>query len=184
MDTIADLLQRARQGERGAFDTLFAQLYPTLRRLAHARLSGHQRPGMMGTTTLLHDSYLRLLGAGALPPADRAHFIAYAARVMRSVIVDAVRAAGRTRRGGDVEHLPLDEDCDVAAPLQDDEVLDIDRALGDLAALSPRLAQVVELRYFAGLTDAEIGGLLGVTERTVRRDWDKARLLLREALQA
>ena len=68
MDTIADLLHRARQGERGAFDTLFAQLYPTLRRLAHARLSGHQRPGMMGTTTLLHDSYLRLLGAGALPP--------------------------------------------------------------------------------------------------------------------
>lgn len=184
MEAITQLLHRARAGEREAFDDLFARLYPELRRLAHARLAGHQRGTGMETTVLLHECYLRLLGVGSLAPADRGHFLAYAAHVMRSVLVDAVRAAQRQRRGGDAQHLTLDTAIADGLAQPHEELLDIDRALADLARLEPRLAQVVEMRYFAGLKEAEIATALGLTERTVRRDWEKARLLLARALQA
>lgn len=183
MGTITQLLERARAGERGAFDAIFEALYPELRRLAHARLSGHQRQTLMQTTVLLHECYLRFLEGKQLVPEDRAHFIGYAARVMRSVIVDAVRAAQRARRGGDVQHLALDTALSEALAMPEAEVLDVDAALADLAALEPRLARVVEMRYFAGLKETEIATALGVTERTVRRDWEKARLLLAQALR-
>jgi RNA polymerase sigma factor (TIGR02999 family) len=184
MSSITTLLARARDGERGAFDALFEQLYPELRRLAHARLSGHQRGTLMETTVLLHECYLRFLEAGRLVPEDRAHFIGYAAQVMRSVIVDAVRAARRERRGGDVPHVTLDTALAEVLAQPEDEILDVDRALADLAALEPRLARVVEMRYFAGMKEAEIAAALGVTDRTVRRDWEKARLLLAHALKS
>jgi RNA polymerase sigma factor (TIGR02999 family) len=184
MGDITTLLARARDGDRPAFDALFQRLYPELRRVAHARLAGHQRGTGMETTVLLHECYLRFLRAGNLAPADRGHFIAYASHVMRSIIVDAVRAAGRERRGGDAEHVTLDTAIADALAQPHEELLDIDRALEDLARLEPRLAQVVEMRYFAGLTDAEIAEALGVTDRTVRRDWEKARLLLAHALKA
>lgn len=183
MGDITTLLARAREGDRVAFDALFERLYPELRRLAHLRLSRHQRGTGMQTTVLLHECYLRFLQSGSLKPGDRGHFIAYASRVMRSVIVDAVRAAGRERRGGDVEHLTLDTVLSESLAQPQEELLDIDRALDDLARLEPRLAQVVEMRYFAGLKDAEIAEALGVTDRTVRRDWEKARLLLAHALK-
>lgn len=183
MGDITTLLRRAGGGDRVAFDALFERLYPELSRVARARLAGHQRGGGMDTTVLLHECYLRLLGSGTLAPADRGHFFAYASHVMRSIIVDAVRAAARERRGGDAEHVALDTAIADALPQPHDEVLEIDRALAELAALDARLAKVVEMRYFVGLTDAEIAEALGVTDRTVRRDWQKARLLLAHALR-
>lgn len=184
MGQITALIARAQGGEREAFDALFQALYPDLKRLARARLARHQRGTLMETTALLHECYLRFLEAGSLTPGDRAHFIGYAAHVMRSIIVDAVRASLRERRGGDAEHVPLDTGIAEALALPEDEVLDVDRALRDLAQLEPRLAQVVEMRYFGGMKETEIAQALGVTERTVRRDWEKARLLLAHALKA
>jgi RNA polymerase sigma factor (TIGR02999 family) len=102
---------------------------------------------------------------------------------MRSIIVDAVRAASRERRGGGAEHVTLDIAIADALAQPQEELLDVDRALDDLAGLEPRLAQVVEMRYFAGLSDAEIAEALGLSDRTVRRDWEKARLLLAHALR-
>jgi RNA polymerase sigma factor (TIGR02999 family) len=183
MGDITTLLARARDGDRPAFDTLFERLYPELRRVAHARLAGHQRGTGMETTVLLHECYLRFLKAGNLAPGDRGHFIAYASHVMRSIIVDAVRAASRERRGGGAEHVTLDTAIADALAQPQEELLDVDRALDDLAGLEPRLAQVVEMRYFAGLSDAEIAEALGLSDRTVRRDWEKARLLLAHALR-
>jgi len=183
MGEITALLGRAREGDRGAFDELFERLYPELKRLAQARLSGHQRGTAMETTVLLHECYLRLLQANSLAPADRAHFFAYAARVMRSIVVDAVRAAQRTRRGGGAEHVTLDTAIADALAQPYEDVLDIDRALDELARLEPRLARVVEMRYFAAMNETEIAQALGVTDRTVRRDWEKARLLLAHALK-
>jgi RNA polymerase sigma factor (TIGR02999 family) len=183
MGDITTLLARARDGDRPAFDALFQRLYPELRRVAHARLAGHQRGTGMQTTVLLHECYLRFLKAGNLTPTDRGHFIAYASHVMRSIIVDTVRASARACRGGDAEHVTLDTASAESLAQPHEELLDIDRALDDLARLEPRLAQVVEMRYFAGLSDAEIAEALGVTDRTVRRDWDKARLLLAHALR-
>ncbi len=184
MGQITALIARAQGGEREAFDALFQALYPDLKRLARARLARHQRGTLMETTALLHECYLRFLEAGSLTPGDRAHFIGYAAHVMRSIIVDGVRASLRERRGGDAEHVPLDTGIAEALALPEDEVLDVDRALRDLAQLEPRLAQVVEMRYFGGMKETEIAQALGVTERTVRRDWEKARLLLAHALKA
>ena len=163
---------------------MFAALYPELRAIARARLAPHRRGTLVDTTMLLHECYLKFLRAGGLAAEDRAHFMAYAAQVMRSVVVDAVRASLRERRGGDAVHVPLDTGLAEALALPEEEVLDIDRALTDLAALEPRLARVVELRYFAGLKESEIAQALGVTDRTVRRDWEKARLLLAHALKS
>lgn len=183
MGDITALLARARAGDRPAFDELFQRLYPELRRLAHARLVRHQRGVLMETSVLLHECYLRFLDGGNLKPADRTHFMAYAAHVMRSIVVDEVRASLRERRGGGAEHVPLDTAIGDSLGQPQEEVLDIDRALDELAKLEPRLAQVVEMRYFAGMKDAEIAAALGVTDRTVRRDWEKSRLLLAHALK-
>jgi RNA polymerase sigma factor (TIGR02999 family) len=180
---ITVLLARAREGERGALDEVFDRLYPELQRIAHARLAGHVRGTSMQTTVLVHECYLKLLTAKRLAPADRNHFLAYAATAMRSVIVDAVRAAGRERRGGDALHVTLGTGVAESVGLPEEEILDVDAALADLAQLDPRLGRVVEMRYFAGMTDQEIADAMGVTDRTVRRDWEKARLLLAAALR-
>jgi RNA polymerase sigma factor (TIGR02999 family) len=159
--------------------------YPELKKIARARLhaSQHGAPGL-NTTALVHESFLRLAGrVGALHFESRGHFYAYAARVMRSVIVDLVRERQADRRGGGVADLTLDTVVANGLAADDStEALRVDDALTTLAAVEPRLAQVVELRYFAGLTDLEIAQVLGLTDRTVRRDWDKARLLLRSML--
>lgn len=183
MGDITRLLEQARAGQSGALDAVFSALYPELRRIAHQRLSGHVRSADLQTTALVHECYLKLLGAERLAPGDRAHFLGYAAQVMRSVIVDAVRAAGRERRGGDAVHVTLCTAVGEQVPLAADEILDVDAALADLARLEPRLARVVEMRYFAGMKESEIAAALGLTDRTVRRDWEKARLLLAAALQ-
>lgn len=183
MGDITALIHQARAGDRPAFDSLFQALYPELRRVARARLARNVRDTLMETTVLLHECYLKFLKADRLTAEDRAHFVAYAATVMRSIVVDGVRANQSERRGGHAVHLPIDTEMEAALPAAEAEVLDVDAALRDLAALEPRLARVVEMRYFGGMKEAEIAQVLGVTDRTVRRDWEKARLLLAHALR-
>lgn len=180
---ITNLLRQARDGDRAAYDRLFERLYPELRRIAHARLAPHQRDPMLGTTALLHECYLKLAQAQRLEAHDRLHFLSYAATAMRSIIVDLARANRAQRRGGDLAQVTLDTAVAEAVPGPEDEILDVDAALADLARLDPRLAQVVEMRYFAGMTEIEMAQALGVTDRTVRRLWEKARLMLANQLR-
>jgi RNA polymerase sigma factor (TIGR02999 family) len=179
---LTQLLASARSGDQQAAGAAYSLLYQELRRLARAKLRQHQTMTLLDTTSLVHESYLKLVGAEALPVEDRHHFFAYAARVMRSVIVDFARARAAERRGGDADHLALDTVLSdkIAAPESD--VLRVHEALEVLAQADERLARIVEMRYFGGLSEVEIAEVLGLSERTVRRDWEKARLLLTAAL--
>jgi RNA polymerase sigma factor (TIGR02999 family) len=176
------LLAAARQGDERSAGQVFSLLYDDLRRLARARLRQHQTITLLDTTALLHESYLKLIATDSLPVDDQRHFFAYASHVMRSVIVDFARARLTDRRGGDVEHIVLDTALLEKVGGQENNVLRVHEALETLADAEPVLAQVVEMRYFGGLTEPEIGEVLGMSMRTVRRNWEKARLLLAAAL--
>ena len=183
MSEITVLLAAARQGDAQAAGAAFALLYDDLHRLARSRLRQHQQMTVLDTTALVHECYLKLAGQHDLALADRHHFFAYAARVMRSVIVDFARARLAGRRGGDADHVVLDTELSDKLAAPENDVLRVHEALEVLAQADARLAQIVELRYFGGLSESEIAEVLGLSERTVRRDWDKARLLLTAALQ-
>ena len=183
MGEVTLLISQAREGDRAAFDRIFELLYPELRGVAHRRLSRHARDGAFDTTALVNECYLKFMQRQQLVPADRAHFLAYAATVMRSIIVDAARTAQTDRRGGHVAHVTLDTHVGDIAAGAAEQILDVDEALKELARIDPRLASVVEMRYFAGLSETEIAGLLKRSERSVRRDWQKARLYLLASLQ-
>ena len=179
MSDITTLLRAAGTGDAQAADQAFALLYADLRRLAHSRLRRSGEMTLLDTSALVHESFLRLHGQAHLDFADRHHFLGYAAKVMRAVVIDLVRARGAASRGGDVEHLTLNTAiADSAGAGHDDEVVRVHEALQALGSSDPRLVQVVEMRYFAGLSEREIAEALGVTERTVQRDWQKARLFL------
>ena len=178
------LIARAREGDRAALDGLFEILYPELKRIAHARLGRSARDTLMDTTSLVNECWLKFSQASRLNLADRVHFLSYSARMMRSIVVDAARASQAERRGGDALHVTLNTGVGDAVGNPEEEILDVHAALGELAKLDDRLARVVEMRYFGGMTDLEIGEVLGLTDRTVRRDWEKARLLLADALQS
>jgi len=178
MEDLGELIRQAQGGDTKARDALFAAAYDELRRLARARLRDGGRNTYLDTTALVHESYLRFLQGGTLRSDDRRAFFAYASRVMRSVIIDAVRERQAGRRGGDLQRLTLDTVTIDQLPAGEQELLQVHEALDVLAQAEPRLAQVVEMRYFGGYTEQEIGEALELTERTVRRDWDKARLLL------
>ena len=169
---------------RDHVDGWIDEAYRDLRRMARARLAAGGRGTVLDTTALVHESYLRLVEAHGLAFEDRARFMSYAGRVMRSVIIDLVRERQAERRGGDVPMIALTTQLSerLAQPEGEREILRVHEALETLAARDPRLAQVVELRYFAGMTEAEIAEVLSVTERTVRRDWAQARLFLADAL--
>lgn len=171
----------AMQG-RPSVQELFPQLYAELRRLARSRLAGGGRHTLLDTHALVHEAYLRMQRDGGVSVNDREHFLAYAASTMRSVVVDFVRRRRADRRGGDVEHVTLDTRAAEILGASDDEILEVHEALDTLAKVDVRLKSVVEMRYFAGLSDAEIAGALGVSDRTIRRDWDRARLLLAQLL--
>jgi RNA polymerase sigma factor (TIGR02999 family) len=183
MGELTRLLDAARQGDAEASRAAFELAYAELHRLARARLRQHQPFTLLDTTALLHESYLKLAGAKALAVQDRHHFFAYVARVMRSVIVDIARARQAERRGGECQHVVLDTALGDGVSADDADVLRVHEALEVLQKADERLAQVVEMRYFGGLTEAEIAQSLGLSERTVRRDWEKARLLLAVAMQ-
>jgi RNA polymerase sigma factor (TIGR02999 family) len=175
---ISDLIRRVNAKEPGAQDALFSAAYGELRKLAHSRLRDGGRNTVLDTTALVHESYLRFINGGQLRSEDRRAFFAYASRVMRSVIIDAVRERQAERRGGGLQSMTLNTQIVDNLPSGEDELLKVHEALDVLAQAQPRLAKVVEMRYFGGYTEAEIGEALELTERTVRRDWDKARLLL------
>jgi RNA polymerase sigma factor (TIGR02999 family) len=182
MRSLTELIQKVADGDLAARDELFAAAYSELRKLARSRLRDGGRNTFLETTALVHESYLRFVKAGKLRIEDRRAFFGYASKVMRSVIIDSVRERQAERRGGDLTELTLDTQVSAELPSGEVEVLDVHEALLALEQAEPRLAQVVEMRYFGGYSELEIAEVLGVTERTVRRDWDKARLLLMSAL--
>jgi RNA polymerase sigma factor (TIGR02999 family) len=178
---ITQLLRRAASGDRAALDAVYVSLYPDLKRVARARLRQQGRAESMSTTMLVHESFVRLVNARGLRLEDRRHFFAYAAKTMRNIIIDTAREHLAERRGGGAEHLTLGE-ADVADSNASDELMRVNEALQELEAVDPELAELVEMRYFGGYSEIEIGELQGVTERTVRRRWDKARAWLFVAL--
>ncbi len=183
MSELTALLVAARAGDSQAAGQAFALLYDDLHRLARARLRQHRTMTLLDTTSLVHESYLKLVGNASIAVEDRHHFFAYAARVMRSVIVDVARARKAERRGSGAEHVVLDTELSEKIAGPESDVLRVHEALEVLAQADSRLAQIVEMRYFGGLTELEIAEVLGVTDRTVRRGWEKARLLLTAALE-
>ena len=172
----------ARAGDPDAFAAVFEAAYPELQNLARSRLRRSGASDALDTTALVHETFLRFANGGQLQAEHRPHFFRYASRVMRSVIVDLLRERNAQRRGGKVVHDVFTTQIEVLGNGGEDEILKVHEALDGLGQYDPRLIDVVQMRYFAGLTDREIGAALGVTERTVRRDWEKARLLLLEAL--
>ena len=178
MSELTQLLADARAGDAKAASRAFSLLYQDLKRLARARLRQHQSMTLLDTTSLVHEVYLKLAQKDGLPVADRHHFFAYAAQVMRSVIVDLARARHAERRGGHAEHVELSTDLAASTPAPESEVLRVHEALENLAQADEALARVVEMRYFGGMSEVEVAAALGSSERTVRRQWQKARLLL------
>jgi RNA polymerase sigma factor (TIGR02999 family) len=166
-----------------ALDGHFTACYQQLRRMAHARLRDSGGFAVLDTTALVHESWLKLSGGNAGFP-NRASFLGYAGKAMRSIIVDLVRQRACDRHGADATHLTLTSAGADALPAQHggEQVLRVHEALEELARLDPRMASVVEMKYFAGMTEREIAEALGVTDRTVRRDWEQARLMLTAAL--
>ena len=182
---ITVLLDAARGGDRMAMDHVLSTLYQELHVMARRQLAGQQQGHTLDATALVHEAYLKLTnrGAGNAQFDDRAHFFAYAASAMRSVIVDYARQRLAQKRGGDLHRVTeLPDDLEGGVNL-DEDLLGLDAALSRLTAVDPRLTQVVELRYFAGLSELEIAGLLQRSERSVRRDWQKARMFLLASLQ-
>jgi RNA polymerase sigma factor (TIGR02999 family) len=182
-DSITELIERANDGDKDALNRLFAGLYAELHALARSRVHRNTPITLLDTTVLLHEYYLRLTKLGALKVTSRAHFLAYAARAMRSIIVDYGRQRLAERRGGGALEVPLDTESDQPIASGEEEVLRVHEALEELATVDERVVRVVEMRYFGGLTEEEIAEALGVTTRTVQRDWEKARLLLSIALK-
>lgn len=178
------LIHCARRGDGQAMQSLFAAAYQQLRTLARARLRAARRDTLMNTTSLVHEFYLRFAGAHSMEFEDRQHFMCYASRAMRCVIVDCVRKRQAERRGAGGRHVTLTDDLACKTGTQENEILFVHEALDELARLNPRMAHVVEMRYFAGLTEPQIAQVLRIADRTVRRDWEKARLLLLSALQS
>jgi len=182
MSEMTQLLNAAVAGDASARDQVMALLYDELKRLAHSRMRRSADLTLLDTTSLVHEAWLRFgaLQGGSFP--DRRYFLSYAAKVMRTVVIDALRSRDAQRHGGGAEHVELDTLVADAVPASSDHVLRVHEALDHIATLEPRLAQVVEMRFFGGLSEAEIAESLGLTERTVQRDWRKARLLLANLL--
>ena len=183
MTQVTELLERVHAGDPQAHDALFASAYPELRRLAHARLRAGGRNAVLDTTCLVHESYLRFVRVGELRAEDRRAFFGYASQVMRSVIVNSVRERIRQKRGGDRPPLTLSHGFGAQLPDAEETVLAVHEALEALQQADPRLGQVVQMRYFGGYSEQEIAETLGVTARTVQRDWERARLILAAALR-
>ena len=176
------LLHQLRSGSSEVESRLFELIYGELRRIAAVRMQAERPSHTLSPTALVHEAYLRISGAEETYE-DRNHFLAIAAKAMRNILVDHARARHAEKRGGAADCIALGG-LDVAAPQTDEELLGLDDALDRLAQVNPRQARVVELRYFAGLTEAEVASVLGVTRRTVNRDWSMAKAWLYGQLKA
>ena len=180
MAEITELIGRARGGDREASERVFALLYDELRRLAAGQLRGEQA---MRTTSLVHEAYLKLAQHGAVEVNDRGHCFAVAARVMRQIVIDHVRARAALRRGGNLQIASLDTTAlQAAAEDRGDEVLALDSALDRLADVDAPLAALVEMRFYAGLELAEIASVQDRSERSLKRDWRRARAFLQREI--
>ena len=180
---VTELLLALRHGRAGVVDRLYPLVYEELRRVAHRALRGERTGHTLGTTGLVHEAYLGLVDQTRLEYRDRAHFYGIAARAMRHILVDYARRHGAAKRGGNQRAIALDEAI-LAVEDRAEALLALDEALGELETLDPRLGQVVQCRFFGGLTEEETGEVLGVTARTVRRDWLKAKGWLYHHLSA
>ena len=183
-DTTA-LLAAARAGDRSAYDRVFARLYDELRRVASRQAARFGRRGSdatLSTTAIVNEAYMKLAGGETATGHDRAHFFAIAARAMRQILIDDARHGGRKKRGGDAPRVEIDalpfELAAAPGGATPEELLGLDRALGRLAGVDTELERLVEWRFFAGLTLAEIAELTGTSERTVKRHWSVARAFL------
>jgi RNA polymerase sigma factor (TIGR02999 family) len=183
--SISQLLGAAERGDSSAADALFTALYSELHRLARRELARPGVPVSLGITTLLHEAYLDIsarTGEGPLFP-DRARFLSYAARVMRGLIIDHARNRCAQKRGGLFEITSLATDAGNNA-VDDRELSRISEALDELANTEPALAEIVDLKFFCGFTFAQIAGMRGISERTVQRSWEKARIYLHDSIRA
>jgi RNA polymerase sigma-70 factor (ECF subfamily) len=179
---ITAVLSAAGREGRDVFDELLPLVYDELRQMAHRQLAGERRQRTLNTTGLVHEAYLKLVDQAQVPLKSRAYFFAAAARAMRQILVDAARRRGRLKRGAG--EVPLDlEDCQVAVQDFAAELRDVDEALERLEVLFPRQAQVVECRFFGGLSVEETADALGLAPRTVKRDWSLARAWLYRELR-
>lgn len=179
---ITGQLIACREGDQQALDRLFALVYDRLRRISRGQLRGGGTRVVLDTTALVHEAYLKMVDGEQVDWRDRDHFFAVSARAMRQIVVDHVRRRRALKRGGGLEHTELKESRLLVVGRSVD-LLELDDALSELAKLSERLARVVELRFFAGLSEDEVASVIGVSERTVRRDWIKARAYLLAALE-
>jgi RNA polymerase sigma factor (TIGR02999 family) len=178
---VTQWLAAAAEGNRSAIDKVYAILYPELRDLAHQRVRQIDSVAALDTTSLVHESYLRLVKAGRIAVESRRHFLAYAAHVMRSVVVDFVRHARAERRGGKHLHVTLNSNVLDSVESSESEIVLLNELLHELAHVDERLVTVAEMRYFAALDTGQIAESLGVNSRTVLRDLEKIRLLLIDA---
>jgi RNA polymerase sigma factor (TIGR02999 family) len=174
---LTQLLESLRDGDRGALDRAFVIVYRELRRLAQGQLRKEHPGHTLAATALVHEAYLKLVGNPAVQWGGRSHFFSIASRAMRQVLVDHARRRHAHKRGGEQHRTTLD-DRHVADQMDPEELLALDSAMDRLAAINDRLRQIVEYRFFCGLDDAEIAQLVGVSPRTVERDWAKARAWL------
>ena len=180
-----DVLTTLRSGEPESLDRLVAALYDELRLIAHRHLAKHRRPEdrqpTLATTALVNEVYLKLVDQSQAEWSDRAHFLALAAVAMRHILIDRAKARLAQKRGGPGGAVTLEEEA-IAADDSPEALLGVNDALDRLAQIDARLARVVECRFFGGLTEEETADALGVTRRTIQRDWAKAKMLLRRAL--
>jgi len=177
------LLRRLSSGDRDAEEQLIRHIYRDLRRLAARYLRGERANHTLQPTALVHEAYLRLVGAGNVQWEGRSHFFRVAANIMRRILVDYARNMKAEKRGGQVVKVPLEEFLGAADQLRE-TIVDVDRALDRLAAIDERQAKVVEMRFFAGLSEEEIARALRLSKRTVTREWTMAKAWLRGELGA
>ncbi len=174
---VTRILDRVQQGDAAAAEQLLPLVYDELRRLASARMSS-QPPGQtLQPTALVHEAYLKLVGGERTHWPDRRHFFAAAAEAMRHILVDRARRKLRLRHGANAERIDVDE-IEIAMPAREEVLLDLDEALVELRAASPERAEIVNLRFFAGLSEPEVASILGISERSVQRQWSYARAWL------
>ena len=178
----ADVLTELRSGSRESLDRLLPLVYDELRVIAHRHLAARGGGATLQTTGLVHEAYLKLVDHSRAQGRDLSHFLALASIAMRHVLVDRAKARVALKRGGATRRITLDEEH-IAVDDQPEALLQLHEAMNRLASVQPRLAQVVECRFFGGLTEDEVADALGVTVRTVQRDWAKARMLLRHELE-
>lgn len=181
---LTQMLELAREGDSAARADVIQAAYEDLRKLAAAKMQDERQNHTLTATALVHEVSLKLLNDSCLPPEGRMQFMAYAARAMRNLLIDHARTHGRQKRAGNRSSLTLDEAL-VASQEQKDDLIALHEALNELARIDPRKSRVVEMRYFGGMSIQETAAALGISEATVKRDWDVAKAwLLRELSQA